>query len=181
MVTGIHGRRITRCTRAESASFSSTTCVYRSFVRPRELNRYPASIMIRDLLLPALQRQFADRGPQAGNSTNAIAVFPAAHDAVGDLTILDDGDEATIFVGNITHLHLDGDSSPMSNVEERITDEVISFLHELFADRILLYRSRAPGHDGSMPPGDGQDFSLISPSDLTYVWSGPIPNPKRAG
>ena len=148
---------------------------------PGQLNRYPASIMIREILLPALRAQFSDRGLRAGDSPNTIAVFPAAHDAVGDLTVLDDGDEATIFVGTITHLHFDGDSSSKPNVDERITDEVVSFLAELFDDRILLWKSRSPAHDGAMPRSDAKNFSGIGSSDLTYVWSGPTPNPKSAG
>ena len=137
--------------------------------------------MIRDTLLPALRAQFPDRELRPGDSPNTIGVFPAANDEIGDLTVLDDGDEATIYVGVITHLHFDGDTSSKAEVDERIADEVVSFLAELFADRILLWRSCAPGHDGAMPLNDAKNLSGIGASDLTYLWSGPIPNPKRAG
>jgi hypothetical protein len=137
--------------------------------------------MIRNVLLPALLARFPNRGFRLGDSPNSIGVFPAAHDSVGDVTIHDDDDEATMFVGTITHLHFDGDSSPKPEFDQRITDEVVSFLGELFADRILLWKSPAPGHDGAMPLQDAHNFSGISSDDLTYVWSGPIPNPKRAG
>jgi hypothetical protein len=52
--------------------------------------------MIRDVLLPALQSRFPSRGFRADASPNAIGSFPSAHEQVGDVTIWDDGDEATV-------------------------------------------------------------------------------------
>jgi hypothetical protein len=133
--------------------------------------------MIRDLLLPELLARFSDRGFRTENSGNTIGLFPAAHPDVGDLYIADDGDEATLFIGRLTHAHFDseyGEAEP----EKRITDDVLAFLDELFADRILIRKSRRTGADGSMPIEDATACSYIEPDDLTYVWSGPVRNPK---
>jgi len=133
--------------------------------------------MIRDVLLPELMARFPDRSLQTKNSGNTIGFFPAAHPDVGDLYIADDGDEATLFIGDLTHLHFDfeaGEAEP----EKRVGNDVLEFLDELFADRILIWKSRTMDGDGSMPIEDASLFSGITPDDLTYVWSGPIKNPK---
>ncbi|MHC9539942.1 MAG: hypothetical protein AB9903_10520 [Vulcanimicrobiota bacterium] len=61
--------------------------------------------MIRDVLLPKLMDRFPGRGLRTGAPPGLIAVFPAAHPEVGDLTIYDDGEEATVCIGTITHGH----------------------------------------------------------------------------
>jgi hypothetical protein len=94
--------------------------------------------------------------------------------------IADDGDEATLFIGDLTHLHFDfevGEAEP----EKRVANDVLEFLDEVFADRILIWKSRTMGGDGWMPIEDASVFSGIKPNDLTYVWSGPITNPKGIG
>jgi hypothetical protein len=133
--------------------------------------------MIRDVLLPELITRFPDRGFQTEDSANTIGRFPPAHPDVGNLYIADDGDEATLFIGDLTHLQFDfeaGEAEP----EQRVVNDVLEFLDELFADRILIWKSRTMGGDGSLPIEDASSFSGIKPDDLTYVWSGPIKNPK---
>ena len=133
--------------------------------------------MIRDFLLPELLARFPKQRFQIENSGNSIGFFPAADPAVGNLYISDDGDEATLFIGRLTHLHFDaayGETEP----EKRVTNDVIEFLAELFADRILIWKSPATGADGSLPIEDATLFSGIEPRDSTYLWSGPVTNPK---
>jgi hypothetical protein len=144
---------------------------------PGQLRRYPALNMIRDLLLPELLTRFPSRGFQLENSGNTIGFFPAANPAVGNLYISDDGDEATLFIGELTHCHFDADYGE-TEIEKRITNDVLEFLDELFADRILIHKSRRTGADGSMPIEDASACSYLEPSDLTCVWSGPVRNPK---
>ena len=93
--------------------------------------------------------------------------------------VADDGDEATLFIGELTHLHFDCDAGEAAP-ETRVTNEVLEFLEELFADRMLIWKSRTTGADGSMPIEDARFFAGIKRDDLTYVWSGPVNNPKLA-
>ena len=58
---------------------------------------------IRDVLIPRLEQRFAGRALRTGTPPDPITVFPAVHPAVGDCSIWDEGDEATIGVGAITH------------------------------------------------------------------------------
>ena len=137
--------------------------------------------MIRDLLLPALQANFPGRGFQLDDSPNAIGVFPAAHSEVGDVTIWDDGDEATIGIGEITHGHFNPYDETLTEHEiaQQVTFEVIDFLTDLFADRVLLWRTPNTGAGGWQVLDDDNDFSLMDADDLTYLWSGPVKNPAR--
>lgn len=131
--------------------------------------------MISDLLLPALRDRFANRGLQPGKSGNEIALFPAIHPEVGDITIWDDGDEATIGIGEITHGHFNpyDDSFTSDQIAERVTEEVIEFLEDLFADRVLLWKSPDGRSGGWQVLGHGDDDPPRG-DNLRYLWSGPI-------
>ena len=132
--------------------------------------------MIRDVMLPELQSRFPNRGLRVGESSNQIAIFPAAHSEVGDLEIWEDGDEVTLYIGQITHGHFDSDDRTLeAAVPRRITDEVIEFLELLFADRVLIHKSRTDSSDG-WEVFEGDDFSeaRLNVTDRIYLWSGPI-------
>ena len=137
--------------------------------------------MIREVLIPKLKARFADRGFQERSENNAIGYFPAAHYQVGDLAIFDDGDEATIYIGQITHLHIDSEESEGHRAEEEIANEVISFLEELFADKLMIWKSKTTGADGVFPLANVAAFSGVDSSDSTFFWSGPVRKPKLAG
>ena len=78
--------------------------------------------MIREVLIPRLAARFADRGFQPGGETNATGIFPAVNTQVGDLAIFDDGDEVTIYIGQMTHLHIDSEASNETLAKEEIAN-----------------------------------------------------------
>ena len=126
---------------------------------------------IRDVLLPALRAAFPHRGLRAGDTPNVVAVFPAACAEVGDLTIHDDGDEATIYLGHVTHTHF-GPTYLDQPEDERalaIRDEVVEFLRELLADRVLLYS--VEGSEDGWSRYDGTIPRDIPRSAKKFVWS----------
>lgn len=136
--------------------------------------------MIRDALLPALRLRFPDISFQIGDSPNPIAIFPAAHKEVGDVSIWDDGDEATVSIGEITHGHFNPYDETLTpeEIANRVTEEVVAFLKDLFADRVLLWKSLVGGAGGWSVLGHNNSLSLIDTDDLTYLWSGPVKNPE---
>ena len=136
--------------------------------------------MIRDVLLPALQANFPNRGLRTGQPPDAIAVFPAAHPEVGDVNIYDDGNEAMVSVGQITHGHFGWTDANRTEAEmaNAVTDEVVRFLTDLFADRIVLWKSSG-GAGGWWLVGHDNSLSIMDADDFTYLWSGPVPNPLR--
>ena len=68
-----------------------------------------------------------ERG-KAEQPSDLSIVIPAAHPGVGELVIVDDGDEYTAFIGNVTHGHFAS------------AGQVIEFLEWLFADRVLMWK-----------------------------------------
>jgi hypothetical protein len=76
-----------------------------------------------------------------GSDDKTIAVFPALDPEIGSVTIWDDGDEATVIIGKITHGHFNPYDESLSESERvrRVTEEVVGFLADLFSDRVLLW------------------------------------------
>src|SRR5262249_21251822 len=108
-----------------------------------------------------------------------IAVFSGAHSEVGDVCIWDDGDEATVSIGEITHGHFNPYDPSLSpeQLATVVTGEVLQFLADLFLDRVLLWKSREGGSGGWQVLDEGNELSLMDSDDLTYLWSGPVKNP----
>ena len=104
-------------------------------------------------------------------------VFPAVHPEVGNIEVLDDGDELTVYLGNFTHLHFEGDDEGPSEAQggEKIAEEVAEFLEAVLADRIEFYGS-SPGGGGCRPRQEKKRgwLSRLLLGRRTYVWSGPL-------
>ena len=85
----------------------------------------------------------------------------------------DDGDEITIFLGDVTHCHFsqdylgDGKYSP----ELEVCDAVIQYLKDLFSDRVIFYRAHNRGLDGSRPLPLPDELELIKKDCKCFVWS----------
>ena len=127
--------------------------------------------MIRDKLIPRLRERFPDRRVSFGEPPGPVAVFAAEHADVGDVEIFDDGGEVTLVTGRFTHGHFsDYVSGCVEEAEQRIVEDVVAFLEDLFADRIVLWGSHAGG--GGWYGRDAQpQWPVTGP---LYVWSGPL-------
>jgi hypothetical protein len=136
--------------------------------------------MIRDVLIPRLRERFPERGLRVADPPDPVATFPAAHPAVGAVTIWDDGDELTVAIGDITHGHFSSYEEGLAAGQraEQIVSDVIAFLEGLFADRVLLWKS--PGGGGGwriLESAEG--ISSLDAGDLTFTWSGPVKSLRR--
>ncbi|TPW21856.1 MAG: hypothetical protein FD126_277 [Elusimicrobia bacterium] len=99
-------------------------------------------------LLPLLRQHY----PEArydGSDPKLIVTF-AGPPEVGDLQVWDDGDEATMAIGKLTHVHITAYESlpydPNISEEEiakRVTEEVLKFLEGFFAERIVVWTETA--------------------------------------
>lgn len=148
--------------------------------------------MIKDVLISELKKRFPTRSYQEGSSPETIAVFPAAHPDIGDVTISDDKDEIIIEVGKISHGHFAcyDSSLSVSQRENLITRDVINFLEDLFSDRVLLWASEsgAGGWKRMKNPTDIKRISewkgfkellesgVIQDDGRYFLWSGPVEN-----
>lgn len=131
------------------------------------------SVRIADVLLPALRERFPGRPFVEAAPPQPIAVFPASHPAVGDLQILDEGNEATVIVGAHTHGHFNPYNAELTarEVAEHVTASVLGFLDKLFADRILIWS--IPGQSGGWKRAPS-DATTLPPGANAFVWSGPL-------
>jgi hypothetical protein len=129
------------------------------------------------MMADLLKTELAGQCPNLKFRTNApdrSIVVPAAHEEVGDVTIIDDGDEFTVYIGTITHGHFgDYDST---NPEERartIVDSLVGFLEDLVADRVLIWRSDGSGGWRTIQADEQLNVQSDTGTQF-YLWSGPI-------
>lgn len=131
---------------------------------------------IRDVLFPALREAFPNSGLRVSGPPDVAATFPALCAEVGDVIVYDDEDEATVIIQNMTHFHINPYDSAMSEEERArwITDEVVDFLGELFADRILLWSVDQGRGSGGCQPYEGSVPADIPKDADKFLWSGRI-------
>jgi len=132
--------------------------------------------MIRDVLVPALQARFRIRGLKTGTPPEPVAVFPAVSPAVGDITIFDEGNEATLKIGTLTHQHFNPYNTALSQSERAkiITEEMVEFLRRLFADRVLILRGKGTAWSSVRVLDDDDELPAIPPNTEGFLWSGPV-------
>ena len=137
--------------------------------------------MLRDFLVPALEQKFPARGLLSWEPPDPIAVFPAAHPEVGDVTIYDDGDEAILHIGDISHGHFGSDDPNRTGAvaAQAVTEQIVEFLNDLFADRVLLWKQPGNGAGGWYLLDYNDSSAFMGADALTFVWSGPVTNPLR--
>ncbi len=136
--------------------------------------------MIRESILAELKRRYPEEPYRVGDEGNIVAVFPAKCSEVGDVTIWDDGDEATVMIENITHGHFNPYDESLSEEERdrRVTEEVCDFLDALFRDDVLLWTSDRAGGWARLDlckDGEKEDdlISGLKKGAKYFVWSGP--------
>lgn len=78
-------------------------------------------------------------------------------------------------IGEINHGHFSMNSPELCQelIDEAVSEDVLAFIEELFADRVLLSKS-SDGHRSGwqlIDPGTGLEPNGI---DEYFLWSGPI-------
>jgi len=122
--------------------------------------------MIANLLIAQLKLHFPDKEFSVTNDGQTIITFPAKNPEVGDLEIHDDGDEITLCLGTVTHVHIGNSDDQLSLEirEQKIADDVIKFIMDVFSENIEFYKTSWGGGCGPRGCGEGDIF----------VWSGPV-------
>ena len=130
---------------------------------------------ISEVLLPVLEERFPARGLRRGEPPDPVATFPAAHAAVGDVAILDEGGEATVLIGKLTHTHFNPYDASLSakEVAEQVTSSVVDFLEALFDDRVVIWVA-TDGGSGGWSTLEPDAPVRLRPGARNFVWSGPI-------
>ena len=136
--------------------------------------------MLRDRLISALRENFPDVPFTFGVSPDPVATLPALLPEIGALEILDDDDEGTVYLTEITHGHFNPYDESLGDSDSAtwITNEIVEFLDALFSDHVLLWRRpdrRAGGWIIFEDAPDPQDFRR---GHEYFLWSRRYPNPK---
>jgi hypothetical protein len=134
---------------------------------------------IRDVLVPVLVERFSDRGLRLGTPPDPIASFPAKRPEVGDVRVWDEGFSARIAVGEIVWEHFNLWPSELGAKEatDRIAKDVVRFLEQLFADRLLFWQStdgRKAAWRERDDVGSSEPLVIDDRTYGTYLWSGPL-------
>src|ERR1051326_9234809 len=106
--------------------------------------------MIRDLLISAIKEAFPDLPFSFSPSSNPVAKLQPSFGEIGTLDIYDDGGEATVDITEVTHGHFSSFDSSLSEEQRdgKIVEDVMDFLHALFADQVLLFHTPNRGVGG---------------------------------
>lgn len=119
------------------------------------------------------------------------ATIQAAHEAVGDITIYDDGDELTIDIGRKHHMHVSSYNYERFPVDERldmVAREAAEFVNDVMCDRVCVtidyIGEQCIGSSHFYDEGNDESSSLvrgIGVSGLSgerrserFRWSGPL-------
>jgi hypothetical protein len=88
------------------------------------------------------------------------------------LLLYDDVSEVIFCVGELTHGHFAcyDDTLPPDKREDRVIEEVTTFLEEIFADRVEFWNDGQVGGWGPL----GNAVAAGRPRARRFVWSGPI-------
>jgi len=140
------------------------------------------------LLLAALIERFRDHRPRVGAATEPLVNFPAKHASIGDVTI-ERPDLVTstlgsillvrVAIGNLFNYEFENFDAHLGirRRAERLTEDVVRFLQELFADRLVFWQAADGGSRGWREwPYSGSPEPLVSDDRLyrIYIWSWPV-------
>lgn len=144
---------------------------------------------VEDLLLAALVERFGDQGLRVGTPPGPLAVFTAKHGEVGPLTISRPHIGASsighiidvhVAIGDVLDDHFESFDAHLDTSEraQRLTGNVVRFLQELFADRLLFWQSTEPPLRGGWrergEAGHTEPLVLDDRTYRVYLWSGPL-------
>ncbi|QBF81694.1 hypothetical protein EXU30_02540 [Shewanella maritima] len=99
-----------------------------------------------DALVKQIEREFPNKRFVVKPHDFSISVPPKAK-GFGAIEIQDDCDEFIIFIGNFTHVHFSCNDTSLSKQQQAdsAASEVIDFLTDLFADKIVFWGSAEKG------------------------------------
>jgi hypothetical protein len=126
---------------------------------------------IRDEVVNALRRRFPDVQFDYPESPDVIATTHAPNPNIGVLEIHDDGDEVTVYVGELTHGHFNALDLSGADAAHAIVDDLMMFLGNLFADRVVIWKgSVMHGWDELAPDATPQPHGGAE----SHVWTHPL-------
>lgn len=129
-----------------------------------------------ELLVAELSRRLPEHEFLVPGAHQSVVSIESPHPDIGHLLVIDDGDEFTVHIGDMTHCHfeLDDEVEPIEAAHQKVVDEVVDLVEGVLADRIEFFGG---GTYGGSRPRSTKPRSWLSRLVLgttTYVWSGPV-------
>jgi hypothetical protein len=137
------------------------------------------------MLLDRIRTELAERLPglavQVESSGEPFITISAPSPLLGALEIHDDGDEATVYAGDLTHGH-HNPYDPTLSTEAReswIAESVADFVEAAVEDRVLFWAT-ADRRSGGWLRLEYEQVPVTAPGVVMTVWSGPwVPPPTQ--
>jgi hypothetical protein len=128
--------------------------------------------MIRDYLIHAIKQRFPDVAFAFDEPPKPIASLQSPCQALGEMGICDDGDEATVYF-TATHGHFScyDESLSVEQREQQITDDVMVFLDALFRDRVVVWQVLGGLAGGWRVLQTGEDEPTSSVARRQFLWT----------
>lgn len=129
---------------------------------------------ITEKLLPLIEKEFPDKNFAIGTAPDPILTILAPNEGLREIQVFDEGEEATIVFGTLTHSHFSCYEATFSpdQKESAISDDVVSFFRILFSDKVLLWISE----DGKSGGWSRKEAGLTARHNAkNFLWSGPLP------
>src|SRR3974390_2854947 len=128
--------------------------------------------MISDILITALKQRFPELPFSFGESPKPVTSLQSPCQALGQMDICDDGDEATVYF-TATHGHFScyDESLSVEQREQQITDNVITFLDSLFSDRVVVWQVLGGLAGGWRVLKPGEDVPSPSVARRQFLWT----------
>lgn len=139
---------------------------------------------LRPTLAARLSAEFGAAARLGGAEPQVVATFAARHATVGDAVVLQQVDEIVVAIEPHTHRHFGCDTDRLTP-EERVHDiveQVVMFLHALFADQVVFGDRSALGGGNAAARGLRASVGRALFGGRPLVWSGPVgaPAPMRS-
>jgi hypothetical protein len=130
-----------------------------------------------DMTKEAVRREFPDLRVSFGEPPDPIVTIAPMHPDFGTIEVIDEEVELTVNCGNFTHGHLSNYDEGISTDErdKRIVASLVTFLSDVFADRVEFWGSHRGGGGCRLRGSQGRVSRLVI-GGATFTWSGPIKN-----
>jgi hypothetical protein len=128
--------------------------------------------MIRDRLIRELKQRFPDQAFEFDESPESDASLQSPCRALGRMDLCDDGDEVTVYF-TATHGHFSCDDETLSveRREQKIVNDVMSFLDSLFKDRVVVWKAFGGLAGGWRVLQPGEDPPTPSLVRRQFLWT----------
>jgi len=134
--------------------------------------------MLLELTITKIKELFPDLHLEINKEDSSITI-PAKMKEIGDLVIVDDKVELTVYIGSLAHCHFSCYEANYSEPQKQgyIVESVIEFLNDLFNNEIVVWNdNESSGGFYYIEGNEGEQYTPIedpldNPKVERYTWS----------